>query len=169
MPRAAALALVAALIGGVSACAPAPYIDMRREAGTLGTWGSSTFDRPAICYNTMNATREQVQAMADAVCAETGRVAVYDRSDLLNCTVLQPHRSLFRCVAPDRATVDAAGVRRLTPGVAGPQVPNARTAAQGSEADADAAEDDLPIPTAPAAPARPGALDAPGPLGSFGG
>ncbi|GAA0583637.1 hypothetical protein [Caenispirillum bisanense] len=166
MPRAAAVALAAALAGGLSACAPEPYIDMRREAGTLTTWGSSTFDRPAICYNTMNATREQVQAMADAVCAETGRVAVYESSDLLHCTVLQPHRSLFRCAAAERTTVDAAGVRRLTPGVAGPQVPDARTAAQGPAAEAEA-EDDLPIPQAPAAPTRPQSPAGEGLLGIF--
>lgn len=163
MPRSAAVALVAALASGLAACAPEPFVDMRREAGTLTTVGSSTFDRPAVCYNTANATREEVQALADAVCAETGRVAVYESTDLLRCTALQPHRSLFRCVKPDR-TISVDGVRRLQPGVLGVRVPN-----QGVTPPADGAgkDDDLPIPQVPPLPEKPQSPDGDGLLGIF--
>lgn len=138
---------LAALTVGLAACAPEPFIDMRREAGQLYTVGSSSFEAPAICYNTAGTTREQVQALADAVCAETGRVAVYERTDLLHCTVLQPHRALFRC--EDRpGTPPPDAVRTPVPGVLGVQVPGARPPAA----------DDLGIPDAPAAPDRPPAI-----------
>lgn len=158
--RAATVAFIAAAAGALAACAPEPFIDMRREAGTLTTIGSSSLHRPAICYNTMNATREEVQALADAVCAETGRVAVYQSTDMLMCTVLQPHRSLFSCVMPEQAVVDAYGVRRLRPGVLGVQVPGVKP----TEAED---EEDLPIPEAPPAPPRPPSGAGGGLLGLF--
>lgn len=157
------LSTLAAVLA-VTACAPEPFIDMRREAGRLYTVGASTLDRPAVCYNTMNATREEVQALADAVCAETGRVAVYESTDVAQCTVLQPHRSLFTCVAPDSPLADPDGVRTVRPGVLGVQVPGqqgAPAAPVDPDPDPDApAEGEVITPAAPPAPARP-----PSPLG----
>lgn len=164
-PRALVAAAVLAAAGGLAACAPQPFVDMRREAGTLSIVGSSSLERPAVCYNTMSATREQVQALADTVCAETGRVAVYDKSDLLQCTVLQPHRSLFRCVSSDRTITTADGIRRLRPGVLGVQVPQGGLAGQQQERQKP--EDDLPIPQTPATPERPPSPEGEGILGIF--
>ena len=163
MSRSAAVALAAALATRLPACAPEPFVDMRREAGTLTPGGSSSHDRPTVCYNTANATRDEVQALADSVCAETGRVAVYESTDLLRCTALQPHRSKFRCVKPER-TLTVGGVRRLQPGVLGVRVPN-----QGASppADSDKTADDLPIPQVPPLPEKPQSPDGDGLLGIF--
>lgn len=164
-----ARALPPLLAAGVllSACnpLPEPFIDMRREAGMLYTVGASTLEKPAICYNTINATAEEVQALADAVCAETGRVAVYESSDIAHCTVLHPHRSFFRCVQPEQPTDTAGGrVTGVQPGPLGVRVPGAGTPAP---ADEPAEGEDPGVPDLPPAPQRPSSPGGEGMLGIF--
>lgn len=143
---------------------PEPFIDMRREAGTLKVVGASTLDRPAICYNTINATAEEVQALANAVCAETGRVAVYERTDLAQCTVLHPHRSFFRCVDTGEQRDTAGGrVTGVQPGPLGVRVPGDDTAPSREPAEGE----NLGNPDLPPAPERPPSPDSGGLLSIF--
>lgn len=138
------------LVACSSAPLPEPFIDMRREAGQLYTVGSSTLDRPAVCYNTMNATADEVQALADAVCAETGRVAVYESSDVAHCTVLQPHRSFFTCAPPGSSAAATGRISTVQPGPLGVRLPGAGTPSASGPPD-----DGLDIPELPPAPERP--------------
>ncbi|EKV27075.1 hypothetical protein C882_2004 [Caenispirillum salinarum AK4] len=162
-PAARALIVLVAAGVGLTACnpLPEPFIDMRREAGTLRVVGSSRLERPAICYNTINATAQEVQALADAVCAETGRVAVYETSDVGQCTVLHPHRSFFRCDQPE-APADGSQQRvtGVEPGPLGVRVP-------GPVVDEPAEGEDPGVPDLPAAPVRPGDPDGGGLLDIF--
>lgn len=85
------------LLLGLSACVGDPWVDSRREAGIPnGRVGDSTPDRPAICH-APGEDRAILQAMAQRVCAETGRSAVYDGTIKYQCTLMSPHRSYFRC------------------------------------------------------------------------
>ncbi|SDD70765.1 hypothetical protein [Rhodospira trueperi] len=84
---------------GLSACGT-PFVDSRREAGSTGTVGASSANRPVICYAKGETTPDQIRAMAAEVCAETGRFAVFEREDLGNCRLMQPWRAFFRCEKP---------------------------------------------------------------------
>lgn len=86
----------------LSACAPQPWVDSRREAGQMQRVGASTPDRPAICYDPGTSTAAQLQALADQECARTGRVARYTGVDRWQCTTATPHRAYYLCVAPSR-------------------------------------------------------------------
>ena len=104
-----AIAISACLL--LSACGNGAFVDRRRDAGngTLTFIGQSTPDAPSICYNSWNATPAQVIAMANAVCAKSGRVAVLHNQSTMDCRLLYPARTDFRCVEPgDPATL---GVR----------------------------------------------------------
>lgn len=160
-----ARALLPLMAAGIllAACTPLPepFLDMRREAGTTFIVGSSTLDRPAVCYNTANATADDVKALANAACAETGRVAVYESSDIAHCTVLHPHRSFFRCVEPE---VPVKGVSGVQIGPLGVRVPGA----EAPTAENEPAEGENPgVPDLPPAPERPLSPDGEGMLSIF--
>lgn len=80
-----------------------PFVDSRREAGSTATVGASTPDAPVICYAKGETPAQQVGAMANAVCAETGRVARFEGEDVMQCRLMQPWRARFTCVAPGTA------------------------------------------------------------------
>jgi hypothetical protein len=86
-----------AVVLTVSACAGYPWIDSRREAGIPdGRIGESTADRPAICH-APGESRATLQALAQRVCSETGRSAVYEGTIKYQCVLMTPHRSYFVC------------------------------------------------------------------------
>jgi len=80
----------------VSACAGEPWVDTRREAGSLSQVGESTPDRVAICH-AGDADRATLEAMANRECAKTGRTAHYVSSTRFQCRLVTPHRSFFAC------------------------------------------------------------------------
>jgi hypothetical protein len=86
----------AAALGLLTACA-GPYVDSRREAGQKQLVGASTPDMVAICFAPAKTPRDQVLAMAQPLCAKTGRTAVFDHEDPWSCTLLTPTRGFYRC------------------------------------------------------------------------
>ena len=104
--QAGALMLVVLL----GACSGPAYVDMRREAGNPATVGSASLDSPTVCYSVRRTTPQEVLALAREVCARTDRVPLYQSSDWLTCTLMQPRRALFKCVAPG-----TAGANRIPP------------------------------------------------------
>ena len=91
-----AVFLALGLMGG---CASEPFIDGRREAGSTRPLGPSTVNRVAICYNSRSTTPEAVMQLAESECAKTDRVPQFDGEDIMDCSVVNPTRAYFRCVA----------------------------------------------------------------------
>lgn len=96
--RPVVLAAVGLTLGLLAACA-SPYVDSRREAGQKQLVGASTPDMVAICFAPAKTPRSQVLAMAQPLCAKTGRTAVFDHEDPWSCTLLTPTRGFYRCTA----------------------------------------------------------------------
>lgn len=90
------LGLCAALAVALSACAGDPWVDIRREAGSLETVGESTRDRVAICHGA-GATQADLLPLAARECAKSGRQPTYVGTTKYQCRVLTPHRSYFDC------------------------------------------------------------------------
>lgn len=87
-------------LAGLSSCAVDPYVDGRREAGSSRTVGRSNENRVAICYNSRSTTPAAVMQLAESECAKTDRVPRFDGEEILSCSVSNPTRAFFRCVAP---------------------------------------------------------------------
>ncbi len=102
IPACIAIAILTPILSG---CAGA-YIDRRREAkdGQLAYVGQSQPNRPSICYNSLTSTPQEVAALAQKVCDETGTKAVPVKGEALDCTAFYPSRVTYQCVS----TADAA-------------------------------------------------------------
>ncbi len=85
---------------GLAGCASEPFVDGRREAGSTRPVGPSSANRVAICYNSRATTPEAVWQLAESECAKTDRVPQYQGQDALSCSIVNPTRIFFRCVAP---------------------------------------------------------------------
>jgi len=88
-----------------------PFVDTRREAGQVESVGTSTPNAPVVCYAKSETSPEEVAAMANAVCAKSGRAARFDSEALLACRLMQPWRAQFTCVDPG-----TSGAGALPPG-----------------------------------------------------
>lgn len=81
-----------------------PYVDRRRNvyAQTPADLyvGASKPDAPAICYNKLTTTLEEIQKLADAECVEqgTGSRAVMVKETIFTCKLLLPNHMYFKCV-----------------------------------------------------------------------
>lgn len=75
----------------------APFVDSRREAGQVKTVGQSTPERPAICYMPLWTGEETLQSMADEVCAQQNKKAVFEDTSYFNCRLFAPSTSFYRC------------------------------------------------------------------------
>ena len=73
------------------------FEDRRREAGQIPTVGKSTNNRPAICYNPLWHSIEDLQPLADEACARTNRHAVYVESDHFMCRLSAPSVAFYQC------------------------------------------------------------------------
>ncbi len=80
-----------------------PFVDRRREAGGFsnGTLyvGKSTDNEPAICYNKLYTSFEEVQKLADEECVknQTGNHAVPTKETWFTCRLLVPSHYYFKC------------------------------------------------------------------------
>jgi len=82
----------------LSACgAFAPYVDARREAGTLMTVGKSTPEKVSICYNSSASSPEEVLSLATAECAKTGKKPKFLGQNYWDCSLFVPTRVEYRC------------------------------------------------------------------------
>jgi len=112
------LAVAVAVTVLVSACSGRPYVDSRREAGLDRTVGSSSPNAPVVCYNKNVTSPAEVQAMADAVCAESAQVARFKNEYVLECPLTQPWRATFQCVKPGSWEARSAGLTGWSTGAA---------------------------------------------------
>jgi len=83
----------------LSACAAAPYVDSRREAGQKEPVGPSTLDMVAICTSGGKNAAAAVKTLADSECAKTNRVPEKVLEQRWGCTLTAPRRIFFRCAA----------------------------------------------------------------------
>lgn len=89
----------------LSGCASqfGPFVDRRREAGGREDGalyvGRSTPDEPAICYNKLYTSWEEVQKLADAECLKnkTGNHATPVKETVFSCRLLVPNHYYFKC------------------------------------------------------------------------
>jgi hypothetical protein len=82
----------------MTACGGDPWVDSRREAGSLQKVGQSTPERPAICYSgDIAKSGPQLLQMANQLCAKTDQHARYIGSIHWQCTLSTPHRAFFTC------------------------------------------------------------------------
>jgi len=86
------------VFGLISGCTSEPFIDGRREAGSIRPIGPSTANRVAICYNSRTTTPEAVKQLAESECAKTDRFPQYDGEDIMDCSIASPTRAYFLCV-----------------------------------------------------------------------
>lgn len=82
---------------GLFLTACTPFVDTRREAGSLTPVGQSSPDRIAICYNGLFSEEAELQKLAQEACAQTNRKAVRDTTRFLNCTLFYPNTAFFNC------------------------------------------------------------------------
>ena len=87
-------------VSSLYGCAAEPFVDGRREAGSTRAVGPSGVSRVAICYNGRSTTPEAVWQLAESECAKTDRVPRYERQEGFACSIANPTRIFFRCVAP---------------------------------------------------------------------
>ena len=96
------IVLLAAILSG---CASqfGPFVDRRREAGGLANGalyvGESTTENPAICYNKLYTSLEEIQKLADEECVKNGqgRRAIPEKETLFTCRLLVPNHYYFKC------------------------------------------------------------------------
>ena len=88
----------------VNACSQfGPFVDRRREAGAqkegIFYVGKSTPEEPAICYNKLYTSYEEVKALADAEYKKynTGTHATPVKETVLSCRLLVPNHYYFKC------------------------------------------------------------------------
>lgn len=93
-----------AIVLSISACSLfAPFVDRRRNAGERDMSklyvGESTKTNPAICYNILNTSFEEVQEMADKECIKhkTGKKAKFVDERYFECRLFLPNRMYFQC------------------------------------------------------------------------
>ncbi len=91
-----ALSITLFAVLALSACAGEPWVDTRREAGSIEPVGESTPDRVAICH-AGGTDRATLLDMAARECAKTGRTPHYVGTSRLQCRLITPHRSFFDC------------------------------------------------------------------------
>lgn len=80
-----------------------PFVDRRREAGGLSNGalyvGKSTETNPAICYNRLYTSFDEVQKLADEECVKNkaGSHAVPKQETIFSCRLLVPNHYYFEC------------------------------------------------------------------------
>ena len=80
-----------------------PFVDRRREAGRAdeGVFyvGKSTPKQPAVCYNKLYTSYEEVKALADNECKkyQTGTHATPVKETVFSCRLLVPNHYYFKC------------------------------------------------------------------------
>ena len=87
----------------VSACAQfEAFEDRRREPGTEYIWvGSSKPQAPAICYNPLFYSQEELKEKADEICRKNQADTHAELVDIsyFSCRLLIPSKAYYKCVA----------------------------------------------------------------------
>ena len=80
-----------------------PFVDRRREAGKVDNGpvyvGKSTPEEPAVCYNKLYTSYEEVKTLADNECKKhrTGTHATPVKETVFSCRLLVPNHYYFKC------------------------------------------------------------------------
>lgn len=80
-----------------------PFVDRRREAGGLADGalyvGKSTPEKPAVCYNKLYTSYDEVKKLADEECVRnrTGNYATPVKETVFTCRLLIPNHYYFEC------------------------------------------------------------------------
>lgn len=82
----------------VASCAGSPFVDKRREAGTIETVGESTLDMVAICYHPKKATTKQIYQLAKKECAKTKRTPKLHHKTSFTCRLTIPNHVYYKCI-----------------------------------------------------------------------
>ncbi len=93
--------LVVLLIGTLGCSQVRPFIDARREAGTVVPVGSSTKSNPVVCYGLFGDEAERL-ALAQSVCDESGKTAVLQNKEYFSCKLLTPVKEKYSCQVPQK-------------------------------------------------------------------
>lgn len=86
-----------ALYGATGCSQVEPFVDARREAGSVKPVGSSTKNNPAVCYG-LFGSQEDIDALAANECALTGRKAEFLRKENFACKIFTPQKAVYKCV-----------------------------------------------------------------------
>lgn len=98
MKRSLFLSVIVGAGAFLSACSAfAPYVDVRREAGTLAMVGKSTPEKVSICYNSSATSPEEVLKLATAECAKTGKKPKFLGQNYWDCSLFVPTRVEYKC------------------------------------------------------------------------
>ena len=73
-----------------------PFLDTRREAGSLTPVGQSAPNRPAVCYNGWFNDMDEVLKIAEESCSQ--QKAILKETTLFSCTLFYPSTAFFECV-----------------------------------------------------------------------
>lgn len=77
------------------------FEDRRREPGTEYIWvGASKPDKPAICYNPLFYSQEDIKEQADEICKkqkENTHAKLVD-IDYFSCRLFVPSKAYYECV-----------------------------------------------------------------------
>ncbi len=99
------IANILALVLLINACSLVePFVDRRRNAGERNMEklyvGESKVDAPAICYNKLTTSYQNVKKLADEECVKnnTGSHAVPVKQTILSCRLFIPNHLYFKCV-----------------------------------------------------------------------
>lgn len=95
---------IAVLVSLLCGCAQLkPFVDRRREAGGFADGalyvGESTPEKPAVCYNILFTSYNEVKNLADEECKKqkTGNTAVPVKQTVFTCRLFVPNHYYFKC------------------------------------------------------------------------
>ncbi|MFI3242343.1 MAG: hypothetical protein R3Y43_07235 [Alphaproteobacteria bacterium] len=101
MSRLKFVVLISLILSGCSITKP--YVDRKRSAGQpVGSLyvGISKPEAPAICYNALTTTVDEVFKMAKEECVKqkAGVNAVFSHQTSWTCSLLNPNHLYFTCI-----------------------------------------------------------------------
>lgn len=86
----------------ISACTQfSPFEDRRREPGTDYIWiGESKPQKPAICYNPLFYSKENILERANEICQNNNAKshAEFVDVDYFSCRLFVPSKAYYKCV-----------------------------------------------------------------------
>lgn len=74
-----------------------PFVDTRREAGQVHPIGYSRPENPAVCYNAWVSLISEVDILAEEVCHQTGKRAVFREEWGFSCRLMTPSVRFYDC------------------------------------------------------------------------
>ena len=96
------LSILIFLCAVITACSQVtPFEDRQREPGTIYIYkGASKPDKPAICYNPLFYSKEEILERANKLCQENNPKthAEFVDVDYFSCRLFVPSKAYYKCV-----------------------------------------------------------------------